>query len=268
MADDSRTPRPGQNKIIVVGAGISGLTAAYRLQKAGFAVTVLEALDHVGGRASTVHKQGYTIDTGAGALFESYTAYLALAAELGLKDQIKRSSQIIGVIRDFRIHTLSTKNIYLSGLTTGLLSWSAKFRLLRAFFDIRRANAKGQLSYTDLTRAEPLDFETASQCAQRRLDPELLTYFGAPTRPWPVHWLYRGCELRALDERERRGGALARTAGHRARVPGGEWQRGDDACASLEGGSADEQGECVPRGGRFQQGARHELADPVRLRLT
>jgi oxygen-dependent protoporphyrinogen oxidase len=177
MADDLRDR---SKRILVVGAGISGLTAAWRLHQAGFAVTVLEALDHVGGRASTVSKQGYTIDTGAGALFESYTAYLALADELSLRDQIRRSSQIVGVLRDGRIHELNTQHFYWSGLTTGLLSWRAKLRLLRAFVDIRRANAKGQLSYTDLTRAEPLDFETASQYAQRRLDPELLTYFAEP----------------------------------------------------------------------------------------
>lgn len=171
---------PARERVLVVGAGISGLTAAWRLQQAGFAVTVLEALDHVGGRASTVLKQGYTIDTGAGALFESYTAYLELAAELGLRDQIKRSSQIIGVMRGGRIHTLNTRSFYWSALTTGLLSWRAKVRLLRAFLDVRRANAKGQLSYTDLTRAEPLDFETASRYALRRLDPELLTYFAEP----------------------------------------------------------------------------------------
>ena len=41
-------------KVIVLGAGIAGLVAAYELQQAGFAVTVLEARTRVGGRAWTV----------------------------------------------------------------------------------------------------------------------------------------------------------------------------------------------------------------------
>ena len=39
---------------IVIGAGISGLTAAYQLKKAGLDVLVLEARENVGGRMITV----------------------------------------------------------------------------------------------------------------------------------------------------------------------------------------------------------------------
>ena len=41
-------------KVIVLGAGIAGLVAAYELEQAGFAVTVLEARDRIGGRAWTI----------------------------------------------------------------------------------------------------------------------------------------------------------------------------------------------------------------------
>ena len=44
----------GGRKVIVLGAGVAGLVAAYELQQAGFAVTVLEARDRIGGRAWTV----------------------------------------------------------------------------------------------------------------------------------------------------------------------------------------------------------------------
>src|SRR5262249_3707058 len=43
-------------KVVVLGAGVAGLSAAYELGKAGYACTVLEARDRVGGRNWTVRR--------------------------------------------------------------------------------------------------------------------------------------------------------------------------------------------------------------------
>lgn len=51
-------------RVAVIGAGLGGLSAAMHLQIRGFAVTIYEANDQVGGRAGQIIADGFTFDTG------------------------------------------------------------------------------------------------------------------------------------------------------------------------------------------------------------
>ncbi len=50
--------------VIVIGGGFGGLSAAVRLQSAGFNVTLLEKRNQLGGRAGVIERKGYRFDTG------------------------------------------------------------------------------------------------------------------------------------------------------------------------------------------------------------
>lgn len=54
-------PAPGAGKAVILGAGISGLTVAWELAKAGYEVTVLESSNRAGGRIMTV-RSGDVVD--------------------------------------------------------------------------------------------------------------------------------------------------------------------------------------------------------------
>ena len=57
-------PTPSQNDAIVIGAGLGGLAAAMRLGAKGYRVTVLDRLDRVGGRGSSITQAGHRFDLG------------------------------------------------------------------------------------------------------------------------------------------------------------------------------------------------------------
>jgi monoamine oxidase len=71
-------------EVLVVGAGLSGLTAAYRLDRAGVDVVVLEARDRVGGRAWRLPLGDAFFDAGCEALDHEHAALRTLADEIGV----------------------------------------------------------------------------------------------------------------------------------------------------------------------------------------
>ncbi len=73
-------------RIVVIGAGMAGLTAARRLSQGDHRLTVLEARDRVGGRVvSTTLDNGAVVELGGEWLSTDQQAVIALAEELGLR---------------------------------------------------------------------------------------------------------------------------------------------------------------------------------------
>ncbi len=59
-------------RAVVIGAGLGGLAAAVRLRARGYEVTVLEATDQPGGRASVFRRDGFTFDAGPTVITAPY----------------------------------------------------------------------------------------------------------------------------------------------------------------------------------------------------
>ena len=69
--------------VVVIGAGLAGLTAARELTAMGFDVVVIEGRDRVGGRTAPATLAGVPIDRGASFVGPTQDAVLKLAADLG-----------------------------------------------------------------------------------------------------------------------------------------------------------------------------------------
>ena len=60
-----------QTRVIVIGGGLAGLTAAATLSTNGKAVTVVEGAEEIGGRARSRHRDGFDLNTGPHALYRA-----------------------------------------------------------------------------------------------------------------------------------------------------------------------------------------------------
>jgi monoamine oxidase len=82
-----KAPAADADEVVIVGAGIAGLTAAWRLRQAGVRVRILEASSRVGGRMFSLRNHfpdGQVIELGGELIDTDHVRIRALAEELGL----------------------------------------------------------------------------------------------------------------------------------------------------------------------------------------
>lgn len=167
-----------EHQIAVVGAGMAGLSAAYRLEQGGAKTTVFERNDRVGGRIWTIRKGDYLMDLGAAVYLGTYRDAMTLMGELGLEGELRERPAIGAMPRDGKLHHFDYSKPIRTALTTKALSTSAKLRGLKlARMLVKHRN---DLGYYDYARLAALDNETTREYARRELGPELERYATEP----------------------------------------------------------------------------------------
>jgi len=187
-------------KVAVIGAGISGLACAHRLQQQGVDVTVYESNSAAGGLIDSVEKDGLLFEAGPQS-FQGTPALLDLIRELGLESQLQkadpRAPRYVLLHGRLRKVPMSPQALLTSTLLNPLSRWKIASEPFK----------KSQ---------PPTEEESVAAFVRRKFGHEILEYLVAPF----VSGVYAGdpekLSLKAafptLDEWEREYGSVLRGA--------------------------------------------------------
>ena len=130
-------------KVVVIGAGLAGLSAAITLESEGVSVTVIESSDRPGGRVSSDVIDGYICDRG----FQLINANYPEIKRLGLIKDINfiSASSVIEVARDERrIRIGDPRSAFFSAFNSETGSILEKFRLIKYILRSKPAASVGE----------------------------------------------------------------------------------------------------------------------------
>lgn len=116
--------------VAIVGAGVAGLTAAYRLKRRGIRVVVYEASDRAGGVILTERREGYLAELGPNSLMSAAGPLAEVLSQLGLdasRVAAQREARKRYIVRKSKLVALPISPSQL--LTTRLLSNGAKLAI-------------------------------------------------------------------------------------------------------------------------------------------
>jgi oxygen-dependent protoporphyrinogen oxidase len=124
--------------VAVVGGGISGLSAAYALHKAGTPFVLYEASSSFGGVIRSEHVEGFLLEAGPDAILAHKAEGIELCRELGLGDRlvpINTEKRRVYVLCEGRLRplpegmSLAVPTRLAPFLASGLFSWWGKLRM-------------------------------------------------------------------------------------------------------------------------------------------
>jgi oxygen-dependent protoporphyrinogen oxidase len=230
--------------VAVIGGGISGLAAAYELQRRGLRVRVLERSTRAGGVILTERQDGWVIDGGPDSMLVQKPAAVALCRELGVADRLVSTLQprTAYVMRDGDLHPIVEGSFLGFPVRVGALARSSLF------------STRGKLRMACepfIPRARDDEDESIASFVRRRFGEEAVDYLAEPL----LAGIHAGdvdrLSVRALFPRlvdaERHAGSVLRSTralrvtpspqGAFVSLPGGIGELVDALCARLTPGT-------------------------------
>lgn len=178
------TPRRDGPPVLIIGAGIAGLTAAYRLRQQGVPVRVIEAQNRVGGRMYSLRgafPDAQVCELGGELIDTKHERIQALAAELGIAlDDLRTEPEGIASDRWFFGGSRRSGAEVIAALAPVAERLAAERRALGDGIDPTYRETGGAEALDRMTIAEWLDRTGVSGWVRELLDVGYTTEYGMP----------------------------------------------------------------------------------------
>jgi oxygen-dependent protoporphyrinogen oxidase len=164
--------------VVIVGGGITGVTAAYYLQKKineeklPITYTLVEANEQLGGKIRTEYRDGFVIERGPDSFLARKTSASKLVREVGLEDQLTYNTT-------GQAYILINKELYPipEGSIMGIPTKLSPFITTRLFSPIAKARAGADLV---LPRSQQQGDQALGQFFRRRLGNQVVDHLIEP----------------------------------------------------------------------------------------
>ena len=165
---------PAACDVVIVGAGLAGLSASRYLTAAGFDVHVLEASDGVGGRVRTDHVDGFTLDRGFQILLTAYPELKKQFDVDALNLQPFDPGALVWINGKGKVFSdpLRRPKSFVATAVAPIGSVVDKIRLATLRLSVTRGNGAALLSHPDIT--------TAKMLSGRGFSPKMIQRFFTP----------------------------------------------------------------------------------------
>jgi monoamine oxidase len=185
----------GGPPVIIIGAGIAGLTAGYRLRQAGVPFRIIEAQNRVGGRMYSLRNffaDGQVCELGGELIDTNHERIQALAAELGIAlDDLSKDDPALARDTFYFDGALRTERELVEALVPLARSIAAALGPLGADPDVSYRDAKPEAIALDRQSiTQWLDSAGVTGWFRKFLDVAYTTEYGlAPDRQWALNFL-------------------------------------------------------------------------------
>lgn len=165
-------------RIAIIGAGIAGLSAAYKLTEAGFQAVIFEKEAFVGGRMSSNNLDGFIVDKAAYTIPATHKNLRRFCKEMGMKRSLvptRGTYSTFSAGKEYKIKIGSSKQFFKSEL----FSAKSKREIIKLFLYARSLGKSLNLA-KPRKKSFKLEEQSAAEYLSNNYDKQILEYLAYP----------------------------------------------------------------------------------------